>query len=92
MINDKIKLRCDRGPFAGKCFLVPKKPIGHWYAIKVSENKFLIYSSRFSYNGPEHEILEFHNYNGKQHWNDFAPLSEVKRLEPTIVDFNGFTT
>ena len=91
MINDKVKLRCDRGPFAGKCLLVPKKPIGHWYAIKVSENKFLIYSSRFSYNGSEREILQFHNYNGEKYWGDFAPLIEVKRLEPTIVNFNGFS-
>lgn len=89
---DEMRLRCDRGLFAGKVLAVPKRPIGSWYAIKVSEGKFLVYSSRFSYDGPEYKILKFHDCNGKQTWKDFAPLSEVARLEPTIVNFNGFAT
>lgn len=74
-----------------KVLIVPKRPIGSWYAIKVSEGKFLVYSSRFS-NGSEREILKFHNCNGEQYWEDFAPLGEVERLEPTIVNFNGFAS
>lgn len=90
-----IKLRCAGGPFDGKELLVPKKPTGEWYAIKIAENKFLIYKSIKSANPNAplgYAYLKFHDDNGMESWKDYAPLKEVDRLEPTIVNFNGFTT
>lgn len=77
---------CIGGPLDGRDVEISGGSVGEWYAFRHSDGGFLIYRSQFAYHRSGEVNLVFHDSNGRVNWETSAPLHELTRIEPTLVE------